>query len=148
MDAIQHNVKTGFGISKEQIQRTTLERLGGQGQGNRAGITNWHGHNEVLLLAFKTFFAGCTIKDPAKVTEEVQQWILSFVDDNNILLSFAHTDTCAEILNECQRGLQTWEKLLNITGGAVEMRKCMLSLMLYSFDAFNVQQKHPKLHTR
>jgi len=52
------------------------------------------------------------------------------MDDNKILFSFDQTETCEAILHECQRGLQTWDKLLNITGGAVEIRKCMLSLML------------------
>jgi len=62
--AMKNNVKTGYGISPESIQRTPKDRLGGQGQGNGGGITNWHGHNETLLLAFKKFFAGCTISDP------------------------------------------------------------------------------------
>ena len=62
--AMTHNVKTGYGISPESIQRTPKDRLGGQGQGNGGGITNWHGHNETLLLAFKKFFAECTISDP------------------------------------------------------------------------------------
>jgi len=142
---MKHNVKTGYGISPETIQRTAKDRLGGQGQGNGGGITNWHGHNETLLLAFKKFFAGCTIADPVPVQriDAVQQWILSFVDDNKILFSFDQTETCEAILHECQRGLQPWDKLLNITGGAVEIRKCMLSLMLYRFDTYHYRNSRP-----
>jgi len=141
--AMKHNVKTGYGISPESIQRSTKDRLGGQGQGNGGGITNWHGHNETLLLAFKTFFAGCTISDPVQSIAAVQQWILSFVDDNKILFSFDQTATCEAILLECQRGLQTWDTLLKITGGAVEIRKCMLSLMLYRFDTYHFRNSRP-----
>ena len=114
----------------------------GQGQWNGGGITNWHSHNVTLLLAFKQFFAGCTITDPAQRIDAVQQWIPSFVDDNKILFSFDQTDTCEAILHECQRGLQTWDKL-NITGGAVEIQKCMLSLMLYRFDTYHYRNPRP-----
>jgi len=80
---------------------------------------------------------------PGTRIDAMQQWILSFVDDNKILFSFDQTETCEAILHECQRGLQTWDKLLNITGGTVEIRKCMLSLMLYRFDTYHYRNSRP-----
>ena len=37
-------------------------------------------------------------------------------------------------MGRCKKSLQLWEILLNITGGALELKKCLLTILVYSFD--------------
>jgi hypothetical protein len=62
------------------------------------------------------------------------QWLLSFVDDSKMFLSFQPDASHEHILNTSRQCLQTWQTLLNITGGALELPKCVLTLQVYSFE--------------
>jgi hypothetical protein len=127
---MKHYVKTTKGISEKFIQRNNLTLLEGNGQGNAASVPGWHGHNELLYKVYRQLIHGSKIISPDGGVD-FEQWLSSFIDDNKMLLSFNQHDSYETIIKACQRSLQAWESLLNLTGGAVELKKCFITIMQY-----------------
>jgi exonuclease III len=128
---MKHYVKTTRGTSENYIKRDKTTLLEGNGQGNAASVPGWHGHNEILCKVYKKLIHGSKITSPDK-TIDFEQWLSSFIDDNKMLLSFDNTERDENIIAKCQQSLQSWEILLNITGGAVELSKCFITILQYS----------------
>ena len=128
---MKHFVKTTRGISENYIKRDKETLLEGNGQGNAASVPGWHGHNEIMCKVYKKLIHGSKIISPDRRVE-FEQWLSSFIDDNKMLLSFERKETYANIIDKCQQSLQTWEILLNLTGGAVELKKCFITVLQYS----------------
>ena len=131
---MKHYVKTTRGISENYIERSKDALLEGNGQGNAASVPGWHGHNELLCKIYKKLIHGSKITSPDRRID-FEQWLTSFIDDNKMLLSFKNDETYENIIDKCQQSLQIWETLLNITGGAVELRKCFITILRYSKNA-------------
>jgi hypothetical protein len=143
---MKHFVKTMKGISEKYIQRNKQSLLEGNGQGNAASVPGWHGHNELLYKVYKKIIHGSKITSPdGRVNFE--QWLSSFIDDNKMLLSFDQNDTYEMIIGACQRSLQVWETLLNLTGGAVELKKCFITILQYqdNYKWYSAQPGVPQL---
>jgi hypothetical protein len=128
---MKHYVKTKRGISSKYIKRDKKYLIEGNGQGNAASVPGWHGHNELLCRVYKKLIHGSKIKSPDNRIH-FEQWLSSFIDDNKMLLSFNSDDTYESILDKCRESLQIWETLLNITGGAVELKKCAITILRYN----------------
>jgi hypothetical protein len=143
---MKHFVKTTKGISEQYIQRTKHTLLEGNGQGNAASVPGWHGHNEIMCKVYKKIMHGSKIVSPDRKID-FEQWLSSFIDDNKMLLSFQHDDTHEAIIDACQRSLQTWEILLNLTGGAVELKKCFITVLQYrsNYNWHNPQPGVPQI---
>jgi ribonuclease HI len=143
---MKHYVKTTRGISENYIKRTSESLLEGNGQGNAASVPGWHGHNELMCNVYKQLIQGSRITSPNGEID-FEQWLSSFIDDNKMLLSFKNDDTYDTILTTCQKSLQYWEVLLNLTGGAVELKKCCITILLYkeSYKWFDKQPGVPQL---
>ena len=143
---MKHYVKTTRGISDNYITRNETSLLEGNGQGNAASVPGWHGHNELMCKVYKQLIHGSTITSPTK-NIDFEQWLSSFIDDNKMLLSFDATTTFNDIMDKCQESLQLWETLLNITGGAVELKKCFFTVLQYyeNYDWYNKRPGLPEL---
>ena len=143
---MRHYVKTTRGISEKYIKRDATTLLEGNGQGNAASVPGWHGHNELMCKVYKQMIHGSKIISPDKRVE-FEQWLSSFIDDNKMLLSFETDETYDNIIDKCQQSLQHWETLLNLTGGAVELRKCFITVLQYKEDYkwFNGKPGVPQL---
>jgi hypothetical protein len=127
---MKHFVKTTRGISHNYIQRNDNTLIEGNGQGNAASVPGWHGHNELMCKVYKKYMQGSKIVSPnGRINFE--QWLSSFIDDNKMLLSFQPSDTIDSMRKTCQDSLQLWETLLNLTGGAVELTKCFITILHY-----------------
>ena len=143
----KHRVKTKTGVSKDYFQRSPQLLIEGMGQGSAGSMPAWHGFTEAMHTAYKQLMPGCTISSPTGSIKFVQH-LLSFVDDNKMFFSFPPEMTTTEALNRCSKGLQIWQTLLNITGGALELSKCALTLTIYNFDkAFHGRNRTPGLPT-
>ena len=104
--------------------------LEGNGQGNAALVPGWHGHSELLCKVYKQLIHGSKIISPDRLID-FKQWLSSFINDNKMLLSFENNETFKNIINKCQQSLQIWKTLLNLRGGAVELRKCFIMILQY-----------------
>ena len=141
---MHHYVKTKRGVSKKYIKRAPNLLLEGNGQGIAASVPGWHGHNELLCEVYSKLIKGCRIMNPVGDIDFVQ-WLLSFVDDNKMLTSYPPDVDHMEIMTTCRDSLQLWDEiLLNITGGALELKKCLLTILLYCFcNSFEFSFKRP-----
>ena len=49
--------------------------------------------------------------------------MISYVDDNTIFVSFQHDTPKTEMLNTIQDNLGSWRRLLQLTGGDIDVKK-------------------------
>ena len=63
------------------------------------------------------------------------KWLLSFFDNNKMLTSYYPPGVQhSEMMTTCRESLQElWKMLLNITGGSLELKKCLLTILLFCF---------------
>ena len=73
-------IKTGRGVSKAPIQPLPGQTLEGSGQGSRASVGNWQGHNDPMIKAFEKLCQPCSLVKPDG-EEKLLQWVVSFVDE-------------------------------------------------------------------
>jgi hypothetical protein len=96
---------------------------------------------------YSQLMPGCRISNPTG-SISFEQRLLNFVDDNKMFFSFQPKMTHDGMLDRCGKGLRIWQRLLNITGGALDLSKCALTLMLYTFDtAFQWSNQTPEIPT-
>ena len=125
---MKHFVKTKAGVSKEYFQASALLNIGGLGQGNGGGPISWHSHMEPLLQAYAQDNPGFSFTDPTS-TLSFLQWIVGFVDDNSLNITFRDDQTIKEALKIAQAALSSWKQLLQLTGGDLALEKCVYSVM-------------------
>jgi hypothetical protein len=154
---MRHHIKTANGIShnhiqwapqpeKEMQEITTNEgnkhvgNIGGLGQGGGGGPVGWLSIILVMIEAYKQLATHASLHDPmGRLTFSL--YILSYVDDNSLLMSLEKEMTINSITNLVKRNLDTWKTLLQLTGGDLSLEKCTFSLMKWD------HQKQ-KLHTK
>ena len=128
LNQMKHHAQTANGISEAFIQACARLNLGGAGQGNGGGPISWHSHMEPLLLAYTKLNAGFSFEDPTQLLQFVQ-WIVGYVDDNSLILTFRDGQSSQEAMLEAQAALTSWKNLLQITGGDLALEKCVYSYM-------------------
>ena len=121
----EHRVKTMFGISPKSFCWNEKEKLGGSGQGSGASMVNWHSFNEAIIKSYKNTM------ELNKTKYENDYHVKSFVDDNKLLYDFKAGTTLEEIKCTMRRGIETWSRLLNFTGGELSSPKCFYSVVQY-----------------
>ena len=75
--------------------------------------------------------------------EAIKYWILSYVDDNTIVKTFKSNTTIEEILQSMKKSLLEWNELLKITGGALSLGKCKVSILMWKKNCWGI--KYPDL---
>ena len=71
---------------------------------------------EPLIIAYAKDSRGFSFKDPGHLLHFLQ-WVVGYVDDNSLILTFRDGEPIEEVLQEAQTALASWQKLLQITGG-------------------------------
>ena len=124
---MKHFIKTVNGISKEFIQASESAPLSGCGQGNGGGPISWHAHMEPLIQAYAKDNRGFSFQDSAHLISFLQ-WVVGYVDDNSLILTFRDGESITEVLRAAHQALSSWQKLLQITGGDMALEKmCIFS---------------------
>ena len=141
----RHYIKTGLGISKNFISTTDTSQPQGSGQGGGASVGNWQSHNDPMILTFQDLCKSCEMATPDQITK-MSQWMVSFVDDNKILMNFTPLTPTAEIYAAMKKGVSTWRDILRITGGDLELSKTWIGML--SFDYNTYTGKHMGKHSR
>ena len=83
---------------------------------------------EPLIIAYAKDSRGFSFKDPGHLLHFLQ-WVVGYVDDNSLILTFRDGEPIEEVLQEAQTALASWQKLLQITGGDLALEKCVYSVM-------------------
>ena len=95
----------------------------------------WHSHMLVMMEAYeKKVPYRATFCSPDK-SITLEQWLVGFVDDNTIVftlkdLSF-NIDNVTNLFSMADECLATWQKLVVITGGDIELDKSAVSVLAW-----------------
>ena len=132
---MKHAIRTSFGITKEVISNDGENNLGGIGQGAGDGPSSWHSHMLPLIDAFEELIPHrATFISPDKKII-ISQWLIGFVDDNTIIFTMKDTHFKAAIeeklMEMADEVLDTWQKLVVITGGDIELDKSGISIIAW-----------------
>ena len=139
-----HFIKTGLGVSTKSISRNETSKPQGSGQGGGASVGNWQSHNDPMILTFQDLCNACEMTTPDQ-KETLLQWMISFVDDNKILMNFQPCTPFATIYEAMKRGVKTWREVLRITGGELELEKTWIGMLLFDYNTFT--GKHMGKHS-
>ena len=131
----QHHIKTGLGVSSAFIHRTEEDQPQGSGQGGGASVGNWQSHNDPMILTFQDLCQACTMATPDQATR-FHQWMVSFVDDNKLLMNFTPLTPATEIYAAMKKGVTTWREILRITGGDLELEKTWIGILTFDYDTY------------
>ena len=144
LEEMEHSVRIKQGLSTEIIRHSTEKPIFGSGQGSGAGVVNWHAHNETIIATYKEFFPGATMKSPDSSKIAVQD-VISFVDDNKLVHDFPPSTTNEQALAHCEHSLTTWQTIMTLTGGSLELAKCKIQLLAFNFNTYT---SHPSFRPK
>ena len=140
----KHHIKTGLGVSSDVIQQTAAIQPQGSGQGGGASVGNWQSHNDPMILTFQDLCKACNMITPDQ-KEVLKQWVISFVDDNKLLMNFEPHTSIEAIYNAMKKGVTTWRDILRITGGDLELDKTWVGILTYDYNTYT--GKHMGKHS-
>ena len=141
-----HRIRIATGISDGLIRFSTTNkkimnkgrvkciqgRTGGIGQGGGAGPLSWIAIIIVMLEAYREICPGAEAKDPMMLYT-LCYWLISYVDDNTIVVGFEDGDTQEKILKTIQSNLRSWRRLLQLTGGDIDVVKSKWCVMKWKY---------------
>ena len=123
------NMTVIIGKSIEVIQG----KIGGIGQGGGAGPLSWIAVIDVMLEAYRSLCPGAMALDPLQLYT-ICYWMISYVDDNTIVTSFKQDELQQDILMTVRKNLASWRRLLQLTGGDIDIEKSKWSVMRWKYD--------------
>ncbi|KAG7358422.1 reverse transcriptase RNA-dependent DNA polymerase [Nitzschia inconspicua] len=134
LEDAQYILKTKLGLSEEAYSHCELHPIFGTGQGCANSPVIWVLISSGLFDAHTTKANGATFLSPDG-SIRTQIYMVGFVDDsanciNDFTNSFQEVET---LLHKAQQDAQLWNDLLDSSGGALEVRKCMFHLAHYQF---------------
>ena len=83
---------------------------------------------EPLLEAYSKDNPGFLFMDQTQV-HKFLQWIMGYVDDNSLIITFTDKQSTQEALWKAQQALIPWRKLVQVIGGDLGLEKCVYSYM-------------------
>ena len=128
-----HQVRTGYGDSVNTYGGDVwLAPLHGIGQGNGAGPAIWAVVSTPLVSALRNKGFGCEILCP--LSHSFFKFVgYAFVDDTDIIQSTLH-DSPQDTMAILQQAIDTWEKSLKLTCGAIVPEKTVWWLIHYKWE--------------
>ena len=144
---MKHRIRIAVGISEGVIkfaetQMTLKEgkkiisiqgKTGGIGQGGGAGPLCWIAVIDVMLEAYRKLCPGATANDPMMLYT-ICYWLISYVDDNTIVVGFKDSTSTDEILATIRNNLGSWRRLLQLTGGDIDVVKSKWCVMKWTYS--------------
>ncbi len=110
---------------------------GGIGQGGGGGPIAWISVILVMILAYRNLCPGVMMEDTLG-RFIIMLHVISYVDDNTLARSFPSNTTTTAAFDSMADNLDTWNKLLQVTGGNLCLEKCEVSAMLWKYDRMGV----------
>ncbi len=134
LELMQYSVKTVYGISDDTHQGTLFEPLFGTGQGSGASPSVWLSLVAVLLNTLDRL-----VQERFSFQSPDGSWsntrlVDAFVDNTSLGFSDSDSDL-AHLISRLQSIAQTWENLLSLSGGALNLKKCSWYVMYWEWKA-------------
>ena len=62
-------------------------------------------------------------------------WIVSYVDDNTLVQTFGGDNDTSRMITSMTNNLKNWQRLLQLTGGDIDLEKSQWCLLSWSYDS-------------
>jgi hypothetical protein len=122
---MQYTVKTMYGISADNYHGTPFAPLFGTGQGSGASPAVWLSLVVLLLHTFDRLIPHRMNFVPISGARAHSRSSDAFVDDTSVGFTSTNDDTqYSDLILKLQEVAQTWEKLLFLSGGKLNLSKC------------------------
>jgi hypothetical protein len=122
---MKYTVKTMYGISTENYHGTPFAPLFGTGQGSGASPAVWLSLIVLLLHTFDRMIPHRMNFVPISGAREHSRSSDAFVDDTSVGFTSTRDDMeYSDLILQLQAAAQTWEKLLSLSGGQLNLKKC------------------------
>ena len=144
--SMRHSIRIATGISKGIIQFATTQKTvvedgiitlmegptGGIGQGGGGGPIAWITVIIIMLMTYRRLNEGAKLND-CLGWYALTLWVISYVDDNTIVRIFPQEMTPEMIFAQLTQHLESWRKILQITGGDLDITKSNCSVMKWKW---------------
>ena len=144
---MEHRIRTSAGVSEGCIRfaEQQLEvkvnghtefiqgRTGGIGQGGGGGPMAWISVIAVMIEAYRKLSKGAEAKDVLNL-HTIMYWIVSYVDDNTLVTTFEDGESDEGIMRQMTSNLKSWQRLLQLTGGDIDVDKSQWCLLQWKYD--------------
>ena len=122
---MKYTVKTMYGISTENYYGTPFAPLFGTGQGSGASPAVWLSLIVLLLHTFDRMIPHRMNFVPISGARDHSRSSDAFVDDTSVGFTSTSDDIAySDLISQLQEAAQTWEKLLSLSGGKLNLTKC------------------------
>ncbi|KAG7355833.1 hypothetical protein IV203_000519 [Nitzschia inconspicua] len=134
LEEAQYILKTKLGLSEEAYSHCELHPIFGTGQGSASSPVIWVLISSQLFNVHTAKANGAIFLSPDG-SIKTQIYMVGFVDDlANCINDFTNPSQEVEtLLHNARHDAQLWNDLLDSSGGALEVRKCMFHLAHYQF---------------
>ena len=132
---MKYTVKTMYGISDATYHGTAFEPLFGTGQGSGASPAVWLTLVVLLLHSLDRLVPHRMNFVPISGARDHSRSSDAFVDDTS--MGFTSTDDATsypELIARLQSVAQTWEKLLSLSGGKLNLSKCSWFVLRWEWE--------------
>ena len=131
---MKYTVKTVHGVSESNYQGTAFEPLFGTGQGSGASPAVWLTLVVILLNTLDRLIPDRIIFHPIEHGRMHRRLVDAFVDDTSLGLTSPGTYTYNELIDRLTTVAQTWEHLLHLSGGKLNLSKCSWFVMYWEWE--------------
>ena len=122
---MKYTVKTFYGVSEINYSGTEFAPLFGTGQGSGASPAVWLSLVVILLHTLDRIIPDRMNFTPISSGQSHSRLSDAFVDDTSVgFTSSSDNDTLTGLVSRLQKVAQTWEHLLHLSGGKLNLSKC------------------------
>ena len=131
---MKYTVKTVYGISEENYVGTIFEPLFGTGQGSGASPAVWLTlvvlllHTLDRLIPDRMNFSAPSGRTHSRLAD-------AFVDDTSVGFTSSDSTQYEELVKRLEHIAQTWEHLLSLSGGQLNLKKCSWFAMRWEWKS-------------
>ena len=133
---MRYTVKTMYGVSADNYHGTAFEPLFGTGQGSGASPAVWLSLVVLLLHSFDRIIPHRMNFSPISGARDHSRASDAFVDDTSVGFTSACDDVSySNLISQLQAVAQTWEKLLSLSGGKLNLSKCSWYVLRWEWQS-------------
>jgi hypothetical protein len=135
LEEVKYHLKTKLGITDEFYQHCEIHPIYGTGQGSGNSPIIWLVISSVLFNCYEEKAHGATFESPDR-SVRLRLFKVAFVDNTTSYVNkFAEnvTPTPEDMTPILTRDIQLWSDLLWLSGGTLELSKCLYHYWNYDF---------------
>ena len=134
LENMEFHLKTALGVSEDFYKHSITTPVHGSGQGSCASPTLWLLISTILMRCLDRGNPGMAMVQIQKNEKILRSNIDGFVDDTSLFsnIPFQYSNMTDAVRN-LQGATQTWAKLLEASGGKLELSKCFYYVLSWKF---------------